>query len=182
MGKWPSEGEGPWHSKTAQWPASSPQADVDVGCILSTLVAGLRMGTPRINTFSGDASPGKTEVSFEQWYHEVQCIKDQYPEAVVQESIIRSLKGTAGYMARYIGSTASIDHILQKHSVIFGMVASFNVLMQNFYTVTQGNNEKVPSFAMRLEGTLNEIQLQWSRRMMKLEVQQHLKLPLSWGL
>ena len=38
--------------------------------------------------------------------------------------------------------------------VISGTVASFDVLMQNFYKVKQGNNEKVPSFAMRLEGTL----------------------------
>ena len=29
------------------------------------------VGTPRINIFSGDATPGKTEVSFEQWYHEL---------------------------------------------------------------------------------------------------------------
>ena len=31
--------------------------------------------------------------------------------------------------------------------VIFGKVASFDVLMQNFYKVTKGNNEKVLSFA-----------------------------------
>ena len=40
-------------------------------------------GYPQITTFSGDATPGKNEVSFEQWYHEVQCIKDHHPEAVV---------------------------------------------------------------------------------------------------
>ena len=61
--------------------------------LLSTPVARLRLGTSRINTFSSYATPWKTEVSFKQWYHEVQCIKDQYPEAVVWESIIRSLKG-----------------------------------------------------------------------------------------
>ena len=37
----------------------------------------------------------KTEVSFEQWYHEVQCVKDHYPESVVWDSIYRSLKGAA---------------------------------------------------------------------------------------
>ena len=47
--------------------------------------------------------------------------------------------------------------------------------MQNFYKFTQGNHEKVPSFAMRLEGTLNQIRLQCPGRMMDLEVQQHLK-------
>ena len=47
-------------------------------------------------------------------------------------------------MARYMGPTASIAHILQKLSVIFGMVATFDILIQDFYKVTQGNNEKVP--------------------------------------
>ena len=70
------------------------------------------MGIPRVNTFSGDASPGKTEVSFEQWYHEIQCLKDHYPEAVVWESIIRLLKGAALDIARHMGPTTSIDHIL----------------------------------------------------------------------
>ena len=62
-------------------------------------------------------------------------------------------------MARYMGPTASVSNILQKLTVIFGMVTSFDMLMQNFYKVTQGNHEKVPSFATRLDGTLNQIQL-----------------------
>ena len=49
--------------------------------------------TPKISTFSGNMAPGKTEVSYEQWSHGVQCIKDHYPESVVRESIMRSLKG-----------------------------------------------------------------------------------------
>ena len=108
--------------------------------------------------------PGKMEVSFEQWYHEVQCMKDHYPESVVQESIMQSPKGEVVDMARYMGPTASMAHILQKLMVIFGTVASFNVLMQNFYKVTQSNHKKVPSFAMRLEGALNQISLQCPRR------------------
>ena len=91
-------------------------------------------------------------MSFEQWYHEVQCIRDHYPEAVVQESIIQSPKGALADMAQYTGPSASINHILQKVSVIFDKVALFDVLMQNIYKVSQGNNEKFPSFATRLEG------------------------------
>ena len=77
--------------------------------------------------------------------------------------------------AQYMGPTTSVAHILQKLTVIFGTVVSFNVLMQNFYIVTQGNHEKVPSFVTRLEGTLNQIRLQCPGRMTELEVQQHLK-------
>ena len=124
----------------------------------------------------------KTEVSFKQWYHEVQGIKDHYPESVVWESIVRSLKGVVADMAQYMGTTASVAHILQKLSIIFGTMVSFNILMKNFYKVTQGKHEKVPSFATRLEGTLIQIKLQCPRRMMELDVQQHLKDCLFHGV
>ena len=68
------------------------------------------------------------------------------------------------------------------NAVIFGTLASFDVLMQNFYKVRQGNNEKVPSFTMSLEGTLNQIRLQCPSRMTDLEVQQHLKDCLFHGV
>ena len=97
--------------------------------------------------------PGKAEVLFGQWYHKVQCVKDPYLESAVWESIVRSLKVVVEDMARYMGPTASDSNILQKLMVIFRMVSSFDVLMQNFYKVKQGNHEKVPSFAVRLEGT-----------------------------
>ena len=74
---------------------------------------GLWLSIPQINTFSSDATPGKMEMSFEQWYHEVQCVKDHYPESVVRENIVYSLKGVAEDMARYLGPTTSMAHILQ---------------------------------------------------------------------
>ena len=54
--------------------------------------------------------------------------------------------------------------------------------MQNFYKVTQSNHEKVPSFAMRLEGTLNQIRLKCPKRITDWEVQQHLKDCLFHGV
>ena len=108
--------------------------------------------------------------------------KDHYLKSAVWESIIHSLKGAAVDIARYMGPTTSMAHILQKLTVIFGTVASFDILMQNFHKVTQNNNEKVPSFATRLEGALNQIQLQCPGRIMDLEVQQHLKDCLFHGV
>ena len=137
-------------------PTSPAPAGPDMGQLISTLTSGLQISTPKISTFSGKAAPGKTEVSYEQWSHEVQCIKDHYLESVVHESIMWSLKGAVADMARYMGPTAGVSNILEKLSVIFGTVASFEVLIQNFYKISQGN-EKVPSFATRLEGTLNQI-------------------------
>ena len=117
-----------------------PQPDKDVVHLINMLATGLQLGTPCINTFSGEAMPGKMEVSFEQQYHKVHCVKDHDLELVVQESIVRSLKGAVADMAWYMGPTASVAHILPKFPIIFGIVASFNVLMQNLYKVTQGNH------------------------------------------
>ena len=128
-----------------------------MGQLITTLTLGLCIGMPKISTFSGNVAPGKTEVSYEQWSHKVQCIKDHYLESVVRESIMRSLKGAVADMACYMGTIVS--KILEKLSVIFGTVASFDVLMQNFYKITQGSSEKVPSFATRFKGTLNQIRL-----------------------
>ena len=157
-----------------QPPRPAP-ANLDMGHLINTLASGLCLGTPRINSFSGKAMPGKTEVSFEQGNHEVQCVKDHYLESVVQESILQSLKGAVVDMAWYMGPTVSVAEILQKLTVIFGTVALFDVLMQNFCKVTQGNHEKVPSFATRLEGTLNQIRLKCPGRIAVHELACHLK-------
>ena len=84
-------------------------------------------------------------------------------------------------MAHYMGPTAGVSKILEKLSVIFGTVTSFNVLMQNFYKISQ-NNEKVPSFVTKLEGTLNQIQIQCPSRIADHEVPGHLKDRLFHGV
>ena len=113
-----------------------------MGQLITTLTLGLHISTPKISTFSGNVAPGKTEVSYKQWSLEVQCIKDHYPESVVRESIMRSLKGAAADMAHYMGPTASVSKILEKLSVIFGTVMSFDMLLQNFYKIMQGVTKK----------------------------------------
>ena len=79
---------------------------------MNTLATRMQLGTQRKNIFGGKATMGKTEVSFEQWYHEVQCVKDHYPESVVWESIVRLLKGKAVDMAQYMGPSTGMAHTL----------------------------------------------------------------------
>ena len=96
----PAQLDGGWvPQEPPPWPIRPAPADPDVGHLINTLASGLHLATPRTNTFSGDAMPGKTEVSFKQWYHKVQCAKDHYPELVVWESIVQSLKGAVADMA-----------------------------------------------------------------------------------
>ena len=83
---------------------------------------------------------------------------------------MRSLDGAATDMAHYMGPTASVSEILEELLVFFGTVESFNMLMQNFYKSMQGGNKKVPSFASRLEGTLNQIRIRCPSRIANHEV------------
>ena len=82
----PAQPDGGW---VPQEPPPQPQIPAqpnpDMGCLINTLALGLCLGTPRINTFRGKAMPGKTKLLFEQWNHEVQCVKDHYPESVLGE-------------------------------------------------------------------------------------------------
>ena len=179
----PTKPDGGWEPREQPpHPPAPVQPNEDVRHLINTLATGLQCGTPHINTFSGNAMPGKMEVSFEQWYHKVQCVKDHYLESVVRESNVHSLKGAVVDMARYIGPTTSMTHILQKLTIIFSTVVLFDMLIQNLYKVTQSNHEKVPSFATRLEGTLNQIRLQCLRRITDQEVQKHLKDYLFHGV
>ena len=50
-----------------QLPCPAP-AGPDMGQLITTLTLGLCIGTPKIIIFSGDVAPGKTEVSYKQWY------------------------------------------------------------------------------------------------------------------
>ena len=174
------EGMGTQRTATlTHWPPSTGR-----GCRMSYqyLSHCVATGYSEKNTFGGKAMVGKTEVSLEQWYQGVQCVKDHYLEPVVWESIVWLLKGAVADMAWYMGPTTSMAHILQTLTIIFGTVVSFNILMQNFYEVIQGNHEKVPSFSTRLEGTLNHIRLQCPGTVTDLKVQQHLKDCLYHGV
>ena len=115
-----------------------------MGRLVAALTLGLHISTLKINTFSGNVAPGKTKVLYEQWSHKVQCIKDHYLESVVRESIMWCLKGAAADMAHYMGPTASVSDILEKLSIIFGTVTSFDVLMQNFYKFLRAMKRCLP--------------------------------------
>ena len=177
---------------TTRWGVGSPrttsstptptQPGEDVGHLINTLVSGLCLASPQRNTFSGEATPGKTEVWFEQWYHKVQYVKDHYPELVVWKSIVRSLKGAAADMARYMGPTASLPNILQKLTVIFGMVMSFDILMQFFFQSYMGKPQESALLHHKAGGDFksNSTQMTWTDSWSQGAMAPQ-RLPFPWG-
>ena len=57
---------------------------------------------PKITSFLCEEAPGKSEVSFEQLVFEVRSVQGFYLEPVVRDVIIKSLKGNAADLMRYM--------------------------------------------------------------------------------
>ena len=77
---------------------------------------------------------------------------------------------------------AMLDDIIEKFKWIYESVESFDTLMQEFYRVVQGKNEKVQTFVLHLERALKSIKQQHPYAMTEEEGVRHLKDHLFHGL
>ena len=77
---------------------------------------------------------------------------------------------------------ATLDDIIEKFKWLCGSVESFNTLMQEFYRIVQGKNEKVQTFVHHLERALKVIKQQHPYAITEEEGVKHLKDCLFHGL
>lgn len=134
-------------------PAPAPQTDLNATSFLnSSYLASMRM--PQLPPFSGENQKG--DVSFEVWKYELHClIRDAfYPEALILQSIRKSLKGKARDILLTLAQTAKPPDILSKFEGIYGIVSSKEVLLQQFYLETQQPDESVADYSIRIENLL----------------------------
>ena len=137
---------------------------------------------PKVKTFSGETPIPKGEVSYEQWRHEIICVRDDYSRQNAMEGVRRSLRGQAADMVRYLGPTATVGDVVDKLDVIYGRIATLDVLMQDFYSLVQQKNEKISTFVARLEGAMNHIRQLHPGKLREAEVCEHLKERLFHGM
>ena len=115
----------------------------DVSSILHSLIKeiALRTNIPKLSIFSGERVKG--EASFEQWSYELHSLRRTYSESALREGIQRSLRGAAADAVCNICPEATLDSIIKKFTIIYGNVKSHDVLMGDFYRVSQGEEESV---------------------------------------
>ena len=65
---------------------------------------------------------------------------------VIQEGIIRSLKGDATDMVQYLSPVALVKTILDKLDSVYTAVSNFNVLMQGLFQEIQSRTKTVACF------------------------------------
>ena len=123
----------------------------------------------------------KGEAYFEQWSYELQTLKKTYSESDLREGIQRSLKGAAADTVCNVSPGASLDAIIEKFSIIYGNIKSFDLLMRDFYRADQGKDETVTFFAMQIEGLLSQIRDKFPDQIHLQEEQRLLKDRLFHG-
>ena len=105
--------------------------------------------TPKISQFSGDELKG--DVSFEHWEYEIETLRKAFAESTIKEAITKSLKGSAAESLRSLRPLATVKQILQYMKGKYGIAASYDSLMRDFYALVQEESGKVPQFATKIE-------------------------------
>ena len=157
---------------------STPQ---DVSSVLHSLIkeGALRTNIPKLSIFSGERVKG--EASLEQWSYELQSLKRTYSESALRERIQRSLRWAAADTVHNMGPEVTLDSIIQKFSIIYGNVKSYDILMGDFYHTNQGEEETVTSFATCIEGLLSYVRDKYPQQIPQAKEQQLLKDRLFHG-
>ena len=92
------------------------------------------MNQPKLPIFNGSEEPKKDDISFDVWCFEVKCMqKTNIPENIFLQSIRSSLRGPARGVLVSLGSSATVDDILDKFEGFYGNVSSSETPMQTFY-------------------------------------------------
>ena len=99
----------------------------------------------------------------------------------MREGIQHSLKGAAADTVRNMGPDVPLDTIIEKFTIVYGNVKSFDLLMRDFYCADQGEEESVPSFATWVEGLLCQIHDKYLEKLTSSEEQKLLKDRLFHG-
>jgi len=111
---------------------------------------------PKVSNFWG-TSGFKEGVSFEVWKYEVECLSKHYKEEEKLEAVRRSLKGEAAKIAMRLGPRAALEDIVFKLEGVFGNVASESTLLTQFFQTSQGEDEDVASYSIRLEDLITVV-------------------------
>ena len=77
---------------------------------------------------------------------------------------------------------ATLDGIIKRFKWLYGSVESFDTLMQEFYRIVQGKNERAQTFVLHLEKVLKAIKQQHPYPMTGEEGVKHLKDHMFHGL
>ena len=136
---------------------------------------------PSIPYFSGTERK-KDTVQFEQWFHAISDARKNFNEQLVRAAVNKSCVGDVADAICCLPPGATSDDIIKNFKWLYGSVESFDTLMQEFYRIVQGKNERVQTFVLHLERAIKVIKQQHLYAMTEEEGIKHLKDHLFHGL
>ena len=124
----------------------------------------------------------KTLYSLSSGFMLSQMLERNFNEQLVRAAINKSFEGDAADAICCLTPRATLGDIIKKFKWLYGSVESFDTLMQEFYRIVQGKNEKVQTFVLHLERALKAIEQQHPYALTEEEGVKHLKDHLFHGL
>ena len=105
---------------------------------------------PKLTWFYGATSIPKGHASFVTWKHEVEGLRNIYPENIVVQAMRRSLKSPAVKDTWHLGQHANYKDIMEALEIGYGDVTEAEALMSELYSTMQGEKESLTEFVSRL--------------------------------
>ena len=100
----------------------------------------------------------------------------------MKEAIFWSLMGNAADTARGQGPEMTIDKVLELLDGISGRKTNPDLLIQDFYKITQDSKEKVSNFGIRLKVALDRIMAFHPKSLTQSEAAKKLKDQFYYGV
>ena len=118
--------------------------------------------TPKFESFFGDEK--KNKLDFDMWERQVLSAVTTHSGAAIKQAMMQSLKGQALMVTSALPPDASWEKLLQALKIKYQDKAPYDVLMAQFYGTKMDIDEKCASFGTRLEQKLNQVNLQYPKK------------------
>ena len=118
--------------------------------------------TPKFESFFGDEK--KNKLDFDMWERQVLSAATTHSGAAIKQTMMQSLKGQALMVTSALPPDASWEKLLQALKIKYQDKAPYDVLMAQFYGTKMDIDEKCASFGTRLEQKLNQVNLQYPKK------------------
>ena len=105
---------------------------------------------PKLTWFCGTTPIRKGHTSFVAWKHEVEGLRNIYPENIVVQAMRRSLRSPAVEDTWHLGQDANYKDIMEALEIGYGDVTEAETLMSELYSTMQGEKESLTEFVSRL--------------------------------
>ena len=112
----------------------------------------------------------------------MKTIQQSYAEPLVREDIVWSVKGWVADLVCILGPNAAVEKIISKLETAYGTVLGHDVLMHHFYGAHMEKIKKLQSYATRMEGSLNQIQVKFPGMISDAEAESKMWDRLFYGV